>query len=141
MHIQADYANSKMVAADATQTKTIAATTYSDAVESSHSQNSSRSPVRPESQRELAQLMIQAKNLKSNHQLVSQQLDEARRRLDQNGLQRGQMIQQYLQLDRDIKQKERDIAADESRVESLQLSQDKVRDEIDELLVHIQLVA
>lgn len=141
-HIQADHANSEIVAADAMQIKTTSTTTYPGFVDSKHSEDSSDpSVLRRESNRELEQLMIQARNLKRNHQLVSQQVQEAQARLDQNELHRGQMIQQYLQLGREIKLKEEDIAADETRMESLRLSQDKFAREISDLLGQIQRVA
>lgn len=125
---------------DARQSDATSAKIHPDSIDSGHSDNSSELPVQQKGQQALAELMIQAKNLKSNHQLVTQQIDEAQERLEQNELQRGQMIQQYLQLGRNIEQKEREVAADEDRLRSLRISQGKVTEEIGELLAQIQLI-
>lgn len=85
----------------------------------------------------LANSMRRARSLRSTHELITQQVDEVQKRLYKEELHRGQMIQQYLQLGRDIKQKEMEIGQQKAKLTDLRLSKDNVSDELSDLVAQI----
>ena len=85
--------------------------------------------------RSLEELMI--KGLQGTHETISEQLNQVEENLRKEELRRGQTIQQYLNLGRNIKLQEQHIGEGKARLERLRQRKDCAGMEIRALMAQI----